>query len=114
MTVSRTVLAALWIGAVNAAAAESTLTCDPAQIEPRSYRLSTRGQAMNVLQPRHSWWDSFDLGKFAEDSWDMHDVAARLAERAVELDPKNRIAHGDLASTSSWARRTSRSGRGAA
>jgi len=98
MTTSRAFLAAgLWAVALNAAAAESTLTCDPTLIEPRSYRLTTKAQAMNILQPRHTWWDSFDLGKHAEDSWDMHDVAARLAERAADIDPKNLMAQGQLA-----------------
>jgi hypothetical protein len=98
MTTSRAILAAaLWGAALAAGAGEPTLSCDPAQIDPRSYELTTRGQAMNLLKPRHSWWDSFDLGKFAEASWDLHDVAARLAERAVELDPGNRMAHGQLA-----------------
>lgn len=98
MMKSRLVLAAvLWTVPVVAAAAEPALTCDPAQIDPRSYRLTTRAQAMNLLKPRHSWWDSFDLGKFAEDSWDLHDVAARLAERAADLDPRNQMAHGQLA-----------------
>jgi hypothetical protein len=98
MTTSRVALAAgLWAAALTAGAADQTLTCDRAAIEPRSYRLTTRAQAMNVLKPRHSWWDSFDLGKFAEDSWDLHDVSARLAERALEIDPSNLMAHGDLA-----------------
>src|SRR5437762_1185272 len=98
MTTLRAALAAgLWAVALTAGAAEATLTCDPALIEPRSYRLTTRAQAMNVLKPRHTWWDSFDLGKFADDSWDMHEVAARLAERAADIDPKNQIAQGQLA-----------------
>ena len=99
MTVPRTVLAAaLWAGAVAAAAAaDSTLTCDREKIESGSYKLTTRAQAMNVLKPRHSWWDSFNIGKAAEASWDLHDTAARLAERAMELDPSNLMAHGQLA-----------------
>jgi hypothetical protein len=98
MMVSRAVVAAgLWAGAVAAAAADATLTCDREKIEPGSYRLTTRAQAMNLLQPRHTWWDSFNIGKAAEASWDLHEAAARLAERAVELDANNLMAHGQLA-----------------
>jgi tetratricopeptide repeat protein len=98
MTVSRAVLAAsLWAGAVGGAAADSALTCDREKIEPGSYRLTTQAQAMNLLKPRHIWWDSFKIGKAAEASWDLHDAAARLAERAIELDPDNLMAYGQLA-----------------
>ena len=73
------------------------LTCDAAKIDPRSYALTTRAQARNLLEPRHSWWDSFDLGKYEDDLADLNEVSARLAERAREIDPSNLMAHAILA-----------------
>ena len=35
-------------------------TCDPAEMNRDSYRLSTDAQALNVTRPRTSWWDGFD------------------------------------------------------
>ena len=90
------VVAAVVAFPVVAAAAEP-LTCDPARIEPDSYRLTTRAQALNLLEPRHSWWDGFNLGKHADDLGDLNDVATRLAERARELDPSNAMAWSILA-----------------
>jgi hypothetical protein len=73
------------------------LTCDAARIDPRSYGLTTRAQARNLLEPRHSWWDSFDLGKYEDDLGDLNEVSARLAERARQIDPSNLMADGILA-----------------
>lgn len=80
-----------------AAGAEGSLTCDPASIDSRSYGLTTRAQARNLLEPRHSWWDSFELGKYQDDLADLNDVSVRLAERARQIDPGNLMAHGILA-----------------
>jgi hypothetical protein len=73
------------------------LTCDAARIDPRSYGLTTRAQARNLLEPRHSWWDSFDLGKYEDDLADLNEVSARLAERARQIDPSNLMAESILA-----------------
>jgi len=72
-------------------------TCDPALLDVESYRLTTRAQALNLLEPRYSWWDGFSIGKHADDLGDLNDVATRLAERALELDPANLMALGILA-----------------
>jgi hypothetical protein len=72
-------------------------TCDPARLDPESYRLTTRAQALNLLEPRYSWWDGFNLGKHADDLGDLNDVATRLAERALELDASNLMALSILA-----------------
>ncbi len=85
----------VFAGAV--ASAEPSLTCDAARIDPRSYGLTTRAQARNLLEPRHSWWDSFDLGKYEDDLADLNEVSARLAERARQIDPSNMMAESILA-----------------
>jgi hypothetical protein len=79
------------------AAAAPEPTCDPARLDPESYRLTTRAQALNLLEPRYSWWDGFNLGKHADDLGDLNDVATRLAERALELDASNLMALSILA-----------------
>jgi hypothetical protein len=78
-------------------AATDTLTCDPARIDPDSYGLTTRAQALNLLEPRYSWWDGFNLGKHVEDLGDLNHTATRLAERAREIDPANLMAWSILA-----------------
>jgi hypothetical protein len=78
-------------------ATAATLTCDPARIDPQSYQLTTRAQALNLLQPRTSWWDSFALGKHEYDLYDLNQAATRLAERAAEIDPNNLMAWSILA-----------------
>jgi hypothetical protein len=72
-------------------------TCEPARLDPESYRLTTRAQALNLLEPRYSWWDGFNLGKHADDLGDLNDVATRLAERALLLDESNLMALSILA-----------------
>src|SRR5438874_3471775 len=80
-----------------AAGLPSPSSCDPSHVEPRSWTLVTRAQAMNVLRPRSSWWDGFDLGKYADDLADLDGSATHLAERALEIDPGNALAWGELA-----------------
>ena len=72
-------------------------SCDAAHVDARSWTLVTRAQAMNVLRPRHDWFDSFDLGKYADDLDDLNEAATRLAQRALEIDPANALAWGQLA-----------------
>jgi Tetratricopeptide repeat len=75
----------------------SSSVCDPGRVAPRSWQLVTRAQALNVLRPRHDWWDSFDLGKYADDLDDLNTAATHLAQRALEVDPGNALAWGELA-----------------
>jgi len=83
---------------VAAAAASATApTCDPQRIDASSYALSTRAVAMAVTQPRHGWWDSFDLGQYEWDLYDLNDQVTRVAERALELDASNLLARQILA-----------------
>lgn len=98
LTRSVAVLSLCWL-AMTAPAAAVALTCDPAGLDPRSYRLTTRAQGLVVTQPRHDWWDSFDLGKHVADLYDLNAASTRAAERALELDPRNLMAHGILART---------------
>jgi hypothetical protein len=79
------------------AAAEPNLTCDPEVVDPLSYRLTTRAVARAVTEERHEWWDSFDLGKYEYDLWDLNVAVTRAAERAIEVDSRNLMAHGILA-----------------
>jgi hypothetical protein len=95
MWIEGVVFATVGLTAVSAAA--GALTCDPQAIEPRSYRLVTEAQARIVNEDRHGWWDSFDLGKYADDLDDLNTASTRAAERAVELDPGNLMAHAILA-----------------
>ena len=93
----KTLAAVAAVLAFPAVSVSAALTCDPAQIVPESYRLTTRAQALNLLEPRYSWWDGFDLGKHADDLGDLNHVATRLAERAAEIDPRNQMAWSVLA-----------------
>jgi hypothetical protein len=64
------------------AVAARGLTCDASAIDPRSWALTTRAQALNVAAPRYRWWDAFDIGKHEWDLADLNENAARLADRA--------------------------------
>lgn len=72
-------------------------TCDAAAIDPDSYRLTTEAQALNVLRPREPWWEPYGLWKGPREIGDVNAGSLRLAERAVELDDRNLLAHGYLA-----------------
>jgi len=72
-------------------------TCDPADIEPDSYRLTTEAQALNVLRPRTPWWEPFGVWKSPREIGDVNQGSLRLAERAKEIDDRNLLAHGYLA-----------------
>jgi len=76
-----------------------TQTCDAESIKRESYRLSTDAQAMNVTRPRTDWWDGFDasLRTHQDALGDLNDAALTIAERALDIDPKNQLAHSQLA-----------------
>ncbi len=80
-----------------ARAQERPLTCDPARLDPESYRLTTEAQALNVARPRYRWWDAFAIGKHIDDLADLNETAVEFAERARRLDDANLLAHGILA-----------------
>jgi hypothetical protein len=77
--------------------AAPALTCDSRQIDAQSYALTTRAQSHIVNEDRSSWWDGFNIGKHADDLYDLNTSATYAAERALELDPRNLLAHGLLA-----------------
>ena len=79
------------------ASSDDPLTCDRDVLDRDSYRLTTDAQALNVTAERHTWWDSFRLGKHEADLADLNDTATYLAQRALERDPRNRMAHAILA-----------------
>lgn len=87
---------ALVLVAASAAAAERP-TCDPERIDAKSYRLTTKAVAYAVTQERHRWWDSFDLGKYEDDLDDLNSAVTHAAERALEIDARNLLAHSILA-----------------
>jgi hypothetical protein len=72
-------------------------TCDASAIDPESYRLTTEAQALNVLRPREPWWEPYGLWKGPREIGTVNEGALALAERASELDDRNRLAHGYLA-----------------
>ena len=76
-----------------------TQTCDAESIKRESYRLSTDAQAMNVTRPRTDWWDGFDasLRTHQDALGDLNDAALTIAERALDIDPRNQLAHSQLA-----------------
>lgn len=80
------------------AAAQDT-TCDPRQLNRESYRLTTEAQAMNVTRPRTHWWDQFDASLRTHQGalGDLNDAALAIAERALDLDPRNQLARSQVA-----------------
>lgn len=73
------------------------LTCDQTVLAADSYALTTRAQAHIVNEERSRWWDGFNVGKHAVDLYDLNASSTYAAERALELDPRNLLAHGLLA-----------------
>src|SRR5688500_9667177 len=82
-----------------AIADSQTYTCDADRLNRESYRLTTDAQAMNVTRPRTNWWDGFDASLRTHQNalGDLNDAALTIAERALDLDPKNQLAHSQLA-----------------
>jgi hypothetical protein len=72
-------------------------TCDASHIDPDSYALTTRAQARIVTANRMDWWDGFNIGNAFEALHDLNASSTWAAERALELDPHNLLAHATLA-----------------
>ena len=79
-------------------ASAQKMTCAAESIKRESYRLSTDAQALNVTRPRTNWWDGFDasLGTHQDALGDLNDAALTIAERALDLDPRNQLAKSQL------------------
>ena len=92
-----TLTIALALPAAARAGSATAPTCRVDQIDARSYALTTRAVATAVTEPRHGWWDSFDLGKYEYDLDDLNYAVTRAAERALEIDSQNLLAHQILA-----------------
>src|SRR5687767_16000837 len=82
-----------------AIARAQSYTCDSGALNRESYRLTTDAQAMNVTRPRTNWWDGFDASLRTHQNalGNLNDAALTIAERALDLDPKNQLAHSQLA-----------------
>ena len=80
-----------------ASSSPSSATCEAGEINTVSYRLTTEAQAMNVLRPPEPWWEPYGIWKGPREIGNVNEGAARLAERALELDDTNLLAHGYLA-----------------
>jgi hypothetical protein len=54
---------------------------------------------LNVTRQRTNWWDGFDasLRTHQHALGDLNDAALTIAERALDLDPANQLAHSQLA-----------------
>ena len=78
-------------------AATGSPTCDWTRIDPDSYALATRAQAAIVTEDRLDWWDGFNVGNAFDALHDLNSSSIQAAERALELDPDNLLAHGVLA-----------------
>jgi hypothetical protein len=74
-----------------------TLTCDATQINPDSYDLTTRIQALIVTQDRSAWWQRFSIAKAVDDLRDLNWGSLYAAERAWELDHRNLLARALVA-----------------
>lgn len=72
-------------------------TCDGSQIDPDSYALATRAQAAIVTEDRLNWWEGFNVGNAFDALHELNSSSTWAAERALELDPHNLLAHGVLA-----------------
>src|SRR3990170_91125 len=75
----------------------ATLTCDRDLIAPESYELTTTAQAVNLHAPRYGFWDRFIVNEHVHALRDLNLGASDLAERALERDPRNLMAHSILA-----------------
>jgi hypothetical protein len=79
------------------AAVTGSPTCDRSRIDPDSYALATRAQAAIVTEDRLDWWDGFNVGNAFDALHELNSSSTWAAQRALELDPHNLLAHGVLA-----------------
>ena len=93
----RGLLPALLVLATAPAYASAPLTCDRGELAPRSYRLTTRGVAIVATEERTDWWRNGDLHRVQDDLQDLNLGVTRAAERALDVDPRNLMAHSLLA-----------------
>jgi len=77
--------------------ASAPITCDPAAINPDSYRLTTEAQALNATRPPEPWWEPYGIWKAPREIGNPNEGAITLAERAKQLDDSNLLAHAQLA-----------------
>jgi hypothetical protein len=77
--------------------ADASLTCERSAIAPRSYRLTTRSVAAVVNEERTDWKTNGDLGRVQDDLEDLNLGVERAAARALEVDPRNLMAHALIA-----------------
>jgi hypothetical protein len=73
------------------------LTCDRAAIDRDSYELATIGQARALLTDRSDFWDAFRINRHISALRDLNLDSEEIAQRALELDPGNMMAHSLLA-----------------
>jgi hypothetical protein len=72
------------------------LTCDAARIQPASYGLVTRGAALANAE-RYDFWEQFDVDSPGRPISSPDEALAFAAQRAVELDITNQMAHATSA-----------------
>jgi hypothetical protein len=94
---TRSLALGLFFLATGLSAGERALTCDPAAIDPRSYRLTTRAVAMASTGKRLDFWDAFDITAPADRLAAIAGGATFAAQRAAEIDPGNAMAPSILA-----------------
>ena len=97
MTAHPGLLLALLLASPALADAPLPLTCDPAVLAPRSYRLTTRSVAAVVGEERTDWWTNGDPGRVQGDLEDLNLGVTSAAERALQVDPRNLMAHSMIA-----------------
>ncbi len=75
----------------------AALTCDPHTIDPLSYEMATIGQARTLLSDRTDFWDAFRVNAHIGTLRDLNLDVQDLAQRALERDRRNLMAHSILA-----------------
>jgi hypothetical protein len=68
------------------------LTCDAARIKPASYALVTRGAALASAE-QYDFWEQFAVDSPGRPIATTNEALAFAAQRAVELDVTNQMAH---------------------
>jgi hypothetical protein len=72
------------------------LTCDAARINPGSYGLLTRGAAL-ASAAQYDFWEQFDVDSPGRPITSANEAMAFAAQRALELDITNQMAHATSA-----------------